>query len=205
MASRHVHAHWHTQQYTYRHARIHTQCTDLFMSSVVQRLASSLLTGLKCCWCLLLPSPDKHKQTHTCTHTHACAASQGSTLKLIRPAAIFLQMSIHPWCTQLHRPLAFWHTWVCAALPLLGRCIDFHRSPTPAPTPQPWIEWGNYKRSRLWSPWGMLFLTSVVIQKKKKFYRSLLGDHHTHKYARSTAHTCIHMKTRHGFKFGMLW
>lgn len=63
-----------------------TQSTDLFMSAPVQGLARSLLTGLKCCWCLLLTSLDKH------THT---AGSPGNK-SLITPAAIFLQVSIHP-------------------------------------------------------------------------------------------------------------
>ena len=98
--------HTDTHRQTDRQTDTHTQCTDLFMSLVVQRLARSLLTGLKCCWCLLLTSPDKHTHTraHTYTHAHTKthrAASQGSTFALIRPAAIFLQMSIHAWMMHM--------------------------------------------------------------------------------------------------------
>lgn len=69
-----IHGPWERRKQTASgHVRSKIMCTDLFMSLFVQRLARPLLTGLKCCWCLLLTSPDKHTHVHTHTqskHTH---------------------------------------------------------------------------------------------------------------------------------------
>lgn len=94
-----IHGPWERRKQT-ASIRSKIMCTDLFMSLFVQRLARPLLTGLKCCWCLLLTSPDKHTHVHTHTERERDTVSLGSTFTLIDLKPFFLRcQSNHGWCT----------------------------------------------------------------------------------------------------------
>lgn len=92
-----IHGPWERRKQTASgHIRSKIMCTDLFMSLFVQRLARPLLTGLKCCWCLLLTSPDKHTHVHTHTQRERHCVS-GEHIHIDWPEAIFLTVSIQSW------------------------------------------------------------------------------------------------------------
>lgn len=74
------------------------------MSAPVQGLARSLLTGLKCCWCLLLTSLDKHTHAYTHTHTPTHRDPRGTNHWLHLRLFFFRCQSTHKW-------------WLCAPLP----------------------------------------------------------------------------------------
>lgn len=104
----------------------HTHHTDLFVGLIVQKLARSLLTRRKWCWCLLLTLHDKqHTRAYPDAHPHTqfVGGRDGGGVHLQRTHSNWLDLelfffwcqSIPEWCISfltshlLHLPHSFFH------------------------------------------------------------------------------------------------